>query len=94
MRTCGFILLVSGFLWLMLSALLYPATATSIWSQSFDSLPQRESFSRKEVLDQITGLHSRTSDSQPWVVPPAFLMLFGGILLNRVSTELTRNPKP
>ena len=89
LRFGGYSLLWLGFLWLTASAALLPinvqAAATRFMSDGF---PNKESYTRREFVDALSGLARATNQELPWIFVPTLLMLAGGILLAR-STSAT-----
>lgn len=89
MKNWGRLLIAVGFIWLAGSSLLIPAISISIMSQIHDSLSQ-ETYTKSDVQRIIAESYKRYRDCGPWMFPPAFLMLLGGFLLDRVGERKNR----
>ena len=87
-REWGDLLLFAGFLCLFAVALTIGPLTTTRWSQAVGSIPDQQSFTRREVYLQITHFYERLDRGQPWLIlVPAIMMLAGGLLLKRATKE-------
>ena len=81
-RLLGYSLLLVGFLWLCASAVLLPVHVVAATSRFMsEGLPRKESYTYTEVFDALARLSHSIRDELPWVLPPALLMLCGGLFL-------------
>ena len=83
MKIIGLLLLLSGFVWLCHSAAVLPAVVLNATSDGADSLPQRDTYSARELSDTLVAVGDRIRSRLPWIFTPACVMLTGGLLLLR-----------
>jgi hypothetical protein len=84
-KTLGLILLIGGFASTILVLVLLKSADYGSFSQAYDSLPKKDSFSRQEVLDRMVDAFHRPQHSELWILAPAGAMLGGGLLLMAAS---------
>jgi hypothetical protein len=84
LRWVGYSLLVTGFLWLSVSAILLPIHIVASTSRFVsEGYPQKVSYSPDEIQDAAFHLSRDIRAGLPWIFTPALLMLFGGVLTLR-----------
>jgi hypothetical protein len=82
MRILGLCLLVAGFMVLLGMAFWIETTDIDIFAEAYDSVPQEQTFTRKEVQERLEALFERMHYRHVhWLVIPAFLMLGGGLMI-------------
>ena len=93
MRSTGYILLVSGFLWLTLwcAPSVGPLTH-AIAVENLQKYPPPQAYSSGQVGDAIRSVLTEYRENAHGVVLPAVLMLVGGVLLGYSGRQ--KNDKP
>jgi len=84
-------MLILGFGAVMFHAFNRINHALRVFDEQKKALPQRDSFSRKEVEAAILHAAFATKESDVAAVLPGFLMLCGGVLLARARTDPNRH---
>ena|ERR1051325_7474588 len=85
----GYLLLLTGFLWLSASRILFvPGVAVKGTRLMSDGVPKKESYSRDELLSVIQTFSREVRGDPPWIFTPAVLMLVGGLLIGRSSSRM------
>ena len=83
MRAIGFILLLSGFVWLIVwCAGSVRPLLRNIGIEHFKDYAPTKTYSGGEVCDAIRSVISEYLESEHGIVLPATLMLIGGVLLD------------
>jgi hypothetical protein len=98
MRATGYILLLSGFIWLAVwSSGSADAAVRSIGPEHFKKYPNFAKYSGGEVCDAIRSVLDETRERARGVALPAVLMLVGGLLLDITGRGAARQknmPEP
>ncbi len=56
----------------------------------YDFLPKQDTFTREQTIAEIRAVGTYMIEAYPSVVPPALIMLGGGILLDRARRDKTK----
>lgn len=84
----GYLLLLSGFLWLSASRVLFdPGVVAKGTHLLSEGVPQKESYTRDEMFHLVQTFSRQVRDDPPWIFTPALLMLVGGLLIGRSNSR-------
>ena len=87
MRKLGYLLLIVGFSTVLMQAAGRIKHAFWVAGREIDSLPQQDSFTRKQVEDAIRHATLAARQSDMAAVLPGFIILSGGILVGTARTK-------
>jgi hypothetical protein len=90
MRIFGCISLGLGFVWIVFCAAFTRPLARGAVLKRYDLLPKQDTFTREQTMAEIRAVGTYMVDAYPSVVPPALVMLGGGILLDRARRNKTK----
>jgi hypothetical protein len=93
MRAVGFVCILLGFAGLFGFNIFARATAIGLSARERARIPDKDSFSRNEVVDIVFKSNNRFFHGLPQPFWPAVLVLVGGIVLAR-ATIITRTAQP
>jgi hypothetical protein len=84
----GYLLLFSGFLWLLVSRLAFEAlTNAKAVGFASDAFSKQNSYEPRQVMELIQKFGGMIADNPPWMLAPGLLMLAGGLLLARAGSR-------
>src|SRR3954466_1405224 len=81
MTILGYSLLGVGFAVLLCAVMVFESRLISHFSEIAKSLPQKDCFSRDELLHHVWSMYERTDGSRQWLLGSGVAMLVGGFLL-------------
>jgi hypothetical protein len=90
MRIFGHISLGLGFIWIVFCAAFTKPLARGAMVKRYDFLPKQDTFTREQTIAEIRAVGTYMIEAYPSVVPPALIMLGGGILLDRARWDKTK----
>lgn len=93
MRKFAFALLLFGFVWLCAAAFVFDWTTDRVSAARIEALPRQNSFTRDEVIQQISFAFPKLVNRAPWLILPGGVMLAAGLLLG-ITSRPAKASKP
>ena len=90
MRILGYVLLLAGFAGLMAPHLGLVQDAISIAYERSSRLPDKDSYTKQELADVVTGAALSVARGAPSGVVPGLMMLAGGVLVDEARRRALR----